>query len=160
MLQLLVIKTLYWQARGNPALALEMLAQAARLAEPHGCIRIFADLGMQIDGLLAKLQRTGVAPLLVAAARAAIAAEASCAPQSPPPSGSTSPRADDLAVLLTFREQEVLRLLGEHLTNQEIAVRLCISTETVKRHSISIFRKLDVKNRRAAALYARQLAAV
>jgi len=160
LLQLLVIKTLYWQARGNPALALEMLAQAARLAEPHGCIRIFADLGMQIDGLLAKLQRTGVAPLLVAAARAAIAAEASCAPQSPPPSGSTSPRADDLAVLLTFREQEVLRLLGEHLTNQEIAVRLCISTETVKRHSISIFRKLDVKNRRAAALYARQLAAV
>jgi LuxR family maltose regulon positive regulatory protein len=157
LLQLHGLRALYWQARGQEALALETLAQAARQAEPGGCIRIFADLGTPIDGLLAKLQQTGVAPLLVAAARAAIAAETTRAAQSAPPSGSTSPMADDLAVLLTFREQEVLRLLGEHLTNQEIAARLCISTETVKRHSISIFRKLDVKNRRAAALFARQL---
>jgi len=160
LLELLVHKALYWQVRGNPAAALETLAQAARLAEPHGNIRIFANLGTPIDGLLAKLQQTGVAPLLVAAARAAIAAEAPHVAQSAPPSGSTSPLADELAVLLTFREQEVLRLLGEHLTNQEIAARLCISTETVKRHSISIFRKLDVKNRRAAALFARQLTPV
>jgi LuxR family maltose regulon positive regulatory protein len=160
LLELLVHKALYWQARGNQAAALETLAQAARQAQPHGNIRIFADLGMPIDGLLAKLQQTGVAPLLVAAARAAIAAEAPHPASAAPPTSSPSALADDLAVLLTFREQEVLRLLGEHLTNQEIAAKLCISTETVKRHSISIFRKLDVKNRRAAALFARQLAPV
>lgn len=158
-LELCVMRALYWQARGREALALETLAQAARLAEPGGCIRIFADPGMWIDDLLAKLQQDGVAPLLVAAARSAIAAEmlpAAAATLPPLPLPSTN----DLAVLLTFREQEVLRLLGERLTNQEIAARLCISTETVKRHSISIFRKLDVKNRRAAALYARQLVSV
>lgn len=158
-LELYVMRALYWQARGHETLALETLAQAARLAEPNGCIRIFADPGMWIDGLLAKLQQDGVAPLLVAAARSAIAAETPLvAVITPPP--SPLPSTNDLAVLLTFREQEVLQLLGERLTNQEIAARLCISTETVKRHSISIFRKLDVKNRRAAALYAHQLASV
>jgi len=151
-LELCVVRALYWQARGHDALALETLAQAARQAEPGGGIRIFADPGMSIDGLLAKLQQAGVAPLLVTAARAVQP------PSTQPP--STQPVTDELAILLTFREQEVLRLLGEHMTNQEIAAKLCISTETVKRHSISIFRKLDVKNRRAAALYARKLAPV
>ncbi len=160
LLEVQVLKALYWQMRGREADALETLVQAARLAEPHGNIRIFADQGMHIDGLLAKLQQTGVAPLLVAAARAAIAAETPRSASAAPLASSTVPLADDLAVLLTFREQEVLQLLGEHLTNQEIAAQLCISTETVKRHSISIFRKLNVKNRRAAALYARQLTPV
>ena len=157
LLELLVLKALYWQACGNPSAALETLAQAARLAEPHGNIRVLADRGTQIDGLLVKLQQTGVAPLLVAAARAVIAAETLQAARAAPPSLSMT---SDLAVLLTLREQEVLQLLGEHLTNQEIAARLGISSETVKRHSISIFRKLDVKNRRTATLYARQLAPV
>mgnify|MGYP001426097290 CR=1 FL=1 len=158
-LELCVMRALYWQACRRNALALETLAQAARQAEPGGCIRIFADPGTSLDGLLAQLQQTGVAPLLVIAARAAIAAETPPAARAALPP-STQPATDELAVLLTFREQEVLRLLGEHLTNQEIAAKLCISAETVKRHSISIFRKLDVKNRRAAALYARKLAPV
>ncbi len=156
-LELSVMRALYWQACGREAAAVATLAEVARRAEPGGCIRIFADQGAAIDGLLAKLQQTGVAPLLVTAARAVIAAETPRAIYVAPPPSPPSV-TDDLAVLLTFREQEVLRLLGDHLTNQEIAARLCISTETVKRHSISIFRKLDVKNRRAAALYARQLA--
>jgi LuxR family transcriptional regulator, maltose regulon positive regulatory protein len=157
LLELLVHKALYWQARGDPAAALETLAHAARLAESHGNIRVLADRGTQIDGLLVKLQQTGVAPLLVAAARAVIAAETPQAARAAPPSPSMT---SDLAVLLTFREQEVLRMLNEHLTNQEIAARLDISSETVKRHSTSIFRKLHAKNRRDAALYARQLAPV
>jgi len=157
LLELQVLKSLYWQACGNESAALETLAQAARLAEPHGNIRIFADLGTQIDGLLAQLQQTGVTPLLIVAVRTVIAAESPHVMHTAPPP-STLAITDKLAVLLTFREQEVLQLIGEHLTNQEIAARLYISTETVKRHSISIFRKLGVRNRRTAAVYARQLA--
>ncbi len=158
LLQTLALKAVYWQVSGARTLALETLAHALRLAEPGGYIRIFADLGSGISGLLEELQPQGVTPLLIAAIRAAVAAEQLKPTAIVLPRKQAAPAVDDnLAVLLTFREQEVLRLLGERLTNQEIAQLLCISTETVKRHSISIFRKLQVKNRRAASLYARQL---
>jgi DNA-binding NarL/FixJ family response regulator len=52
--------------------------------------------------------------------------------------------------LLTPRESEVLGLLAQGVTNKEIAQRLFISTNTVKRHLKSIFAKLDVHTRAAA----------
>lgn len=52
---------------------------------------------------------------------------------------------------LTEREREVLDLLAEGFTNQGIAERLFISTNTVKRHLKSVFEKLNVSNRAAAA---------
>ncbi|NWG06854.1 MAG: response regulator [Chloroflexi bacterium] len=51
---------------------------------------------------------------------------------------------------LTDREREVLDLLAQGLTNKEIAERLVITTNTVKRHLKSIFEKLDVHTRSAA----------
>lgn len=51
---------------------------------------------------------------------------------------------------LTAREREVLDLLVEGLTNPEIAERLFISPNTVKRHLKAIFEKLGVKTRAAA----------
>lgn len=58
---------------------------------------------------------------------------------------------------LTEREQEVLRLLVQGLTNKEIAEALVITDNTVKRHLKSIFAKLGVSTRAAAV--ARALAA-
>jgi DNA-binding NarL/FixJ family response regulator len=51
---------------------------------------------------------------------------------------------------LTDREREVLELLAQGLTNKEIAVRLVITTNTVKRHLKTIFEKLNVHTRSAA----------
>ena len=51
---------------------------------------------------------------------------------------------------LTEREREVLELLAQGLTNKEIAVRLVITTNTVKRHLKAIFEKLNVHTRSAA----------
>jgi DNA-binding NarL/FixJ family response regulator len=52
--------------------------------------------------------------------------------------------------LLTDREREVLDLLAQGLTNKEIAEKLFITTNTVKRHLKAIFEKLDVHTRSAA----------
>ena len=58
--------------------------------------------------------------------------------------------------MLTRRELEVLRELASGLSNLEIAERLFISENTVKYHVHSILGKLDLSDRRDAAIYARQ----
>lgn len=62
----------------------------------------------------------------------------------------TNEATQELAAL-TPRETEVLSLLTEGMTNKEIAEALFISTNTVKRHLKSVFDKLDVHTRAAAA---------
>jgi predicted ATPase/class 3 adenylate cyclase/DNA-binding CsgD family transcriptional regulator len=57
---------------------------------------------------------------------------------------------------LTQREHEVLTLMCQHLTNKEIAEALFVGPRTIQTHTITIFTKLGVDNRRdAAALAAR-----
>jgi two-component system, NarL family, response regulator NreC len=55
---------------------------------------------------------------------------------------------------LTPREQEVLELLAEGLSNDEIAERLVISHHTVARHRENLMRKLDLHNRSELVKYA------
>ena len=55
---------------------------------------------------------------------------------------------------LTPREREVLGLLAEGLTNQQIGERLVVSEHTVHRHVTNILRKLGVRSRAAAAAHA------
>jgi DNA-binding NarL/FixJ family response regulator len=62
-----------------------------------------------------------------------------------------------LAQPLSERELEVLQLIALGKTNKEIARELIVSPGTVKAHTASIYRKLDVANRTEAAARARQL---
>ncbi|ANE48877.1 nitrate/nitrite response regulator protein narL [Paenibacillus swuensis] len=55
---------------------------------------------------------------------------------------------------LTFKEKEVLGLLGLGLNNKEIAVRLFVSEYTVKKHVSQVLAKLRLPDRTQAALYA------
>ena len=55
---------------------------------------------------------------------------------------------------LTPRETEVLRLLGEGLSNRALAERLFVSEKTVKTHVSSILAKLGLTDRTQAALFA------
>jgi DNA-binding NarL/FixJ family response regulator len=58
---------------------------------------------------------------------------------------------------LTPRQLDVLEMLGEGLTNAEIADRLYVSVRTVEHHVEAVLTKLGVPNRRAAAARAREL---
>jgi len=56
-------------------------------------------------------------------------------------------------LLLTPRENEVLRLLSTGLTYKKIAVQLEVSPETVKMHLKHVYRKLKAKNKVEAINY-------
>ena len=62
------------------------------------------------------------------------------------------PRMDDSIKALTKREMEILKLVAEGLTNEEIGKKIFISEKTVKTHLTNIFDKLKVNNRFKAAL--------
>jgi ATP/maltotriose-dependent transcriptional regulator MalT len=74
--------------------------------------------------------------------------------------GRTRPqRADDLTGALSVREQEVLDLVRQGLSNAEIASRLFISPKTAEHHVSRILTKLGVRSRGEAAAMAVRLAA-
>ena len=91
---------------------------------------------------------TQAAPTPPARRRAAAVPEAAARPQQ---TGTVT-----LEGLLSAREQDVLRLLAEGLTDREIATALAISPRTVESHVSSVLRKLGVRNRAEAAQRYRQ----
>ncbi|MBL7782959.1 MAG: response regulator transcription factor [Saprospiraceae bacterium] len=58
---------------------------------------------------------------------------------------------------ITPREYEVLQLIAQGLSNQEIAERLFLSLNTVKTHTSNVFSKLDVQRRTQAIQKAKEL---
>ncbi len=61
--------------------------------------------------------------------------------------GDAVPAATEESIALTRREREVVALIGEGLTNREIAAALVISVRTAEKHVDRILRKLGVANR-------------
>ena len=59
---------------------------------------------------------------------------------------------------LTLREQEVIALLGDGLSNKEIALRLAIAVHTVKSHVHNVLEKLSLRSRLEVAAFARHSA--
>ena len=74
-----------------------------------------------------------------------------------PPVGRASESDQPLVDLLTTREREVLKLIAEGFSNQDISSRLFIATSTVKGYVHSIFRKLEVDSRTKAIARAHEL---
>lgn len=73
-------------------------------------------------------------------------------------SADFSPNQHELERLnLSRRELEVLELMAEGLSNQEISTRLFVSLNTIKTHSSNLFDKMEVKRRTQAIEMAKRL---
>ena len=138
-----------------------LLAQAARLAEPEGYIRIFVDEGIAMATLLSRLReqerRKRPTPYLDALLAAFSPGSTIHKPPRVLDQSRGRPMEQQLVEPLSERELEVLHLLAQGDSNQEIAEVLVIALDTVKRHVTHIFEKLGVHNRVQAVARAHAL---
>ena len=133
--------------------ALDFLAEALKEAHQQGFIRTFIDKGVNLMPLLQMAAGSRPFPdysiSLLAEFRGVVSS----------PSIPSSPNlvTDSMAETISEREIEVLQLLAEGLTYQEIAQTMFVSVNTIKSHLKSIYGKLGVHNRREAVARARVL---
>jgi LuxR family maltose regulon positive regulatory protein len=129
-------------------------------------VRVFVDEGAPMAALLSELlkarsrgPRDARRRVLLGHARWLLAAfESPRTSTDPPvPGGFAQDQDQPLLDPLTSREQEVLALIAEGLSNREIAARLFIEVGTVKGYVHSLLRKLGVENRTKAVARARDL---
>jgi two-component system nitrate/nitrite response regulator NarL len=72
------------------------------------------------------------------------------------PAGDGRPMDDDPIASLSRREEQILRLVTQGLSNKEIGRELDLQEKTVKHYMTNILQKLQVRNRVEAALLARE----
>ncbi|MGZ6267029.1 MAG: LuxR C-terminal-related transcriptional regulator, partial [Candidatus Limnocylindrales bacterium] len=152
-LKTLVLLAVALDALGERAKAVEVLDQGLALAEPGGFIRIFVDEGAPMARLLNEACSRGLHVGYVRQLLAAFPVNDGGQGASP----ATRVAARRLAEPLSSRELEVLPLIAEGLTNQEIAARLYLSLHTVKAHARTIYAKLGVSSRTQAVARGRAL---
>jgi LuxR family maltose regulon positive regulatory protein len=160
MIEILLLQTMACQKQGQTDEALTVLEHAVTLARSGGYIRPFVNLGKQMAELLTRLLQHGKAVDYIKRLLAAFDAYESVDDRDEPLSQSKQqPWIHNQALKnpLTNRELEILVFLGQGLQNKEIAARLFISPETVKKHASSIYSKLDSHNRQQAVAKAYQL---
>jgi LuxR family transcriptional regulator, maltose regulon positive regulatory protein len=145
-MELAVLHAVACDEAGDPA-ATRALERALEVAEATGLLWPFVEAGRRMEGLLKRQIRHGTAH------RAVVGELLDAFADRAPARHSVAPLLEPLS----DREQAILRYLPTTLSNREIAAELFVTTNTVKTHLRSIYRKLDVARRREAVERARDL---
>lgn len=166
-IEILVQQAIAQSALGEARPAVINLQRALALGEPEGYRRTYLDGGQPVADLLAQclanLHETGVLLPSTAFVESLLASFQSSVRPLRPSSGEAvsdliiAKTEDGLPVSLSAREMEVLGLIAEGKSNQEISAQLYLALNTVKRHAYNIYTKLDAKNRTQAVSRARLL---
>lgn len=165
--ELLVLEADILSAHGETARAQKSLERASALAAPLGLLRVFLDRGEPIRLLLLDYRMSGAkrattenyqqAQPHLAFIDRVLAAFAPAALTGTPGAASRKPQGETGFESLSERELQVLRLIADGLSNQEVARKLYLSVGTVKVHLKHIYSKLDVSTRTQATARARAL---
>jgi len=149
MVEIAITNTLLYQVSGKKAEALKTLEGALRAAAPTGILRTFLDERASLQALLQELKRYLTDMSLIAYTNRLLETWSS---------GPAQPESGDrYAEQLSGRELEVLRLLAQGMTYQEIGQQLFLSLNTVQFHVKNIYSKLLVNKRVQAIEKAREL---
>jgi LuxR family transcriptional regulator, maltose regulon positive regulatory protein len=152
VIELSLLEALAWQAEGDHPRAHAALERALGAAQPEGYLRIF-DRGPLMTQMLAEAARQGDYQEYARRILKVIAA-----PEGFSQVDKGSRRAQEFPVdSLSRRELEVLQLIAQGATNQEIAQKLVVTVGTVKSHINHILSKLGAHNRTEAVALARNL---
>jgi LuxR family maltose regulon positive regulatory protein len=149
-----VLQALAHHAQGETAEAVSVLGDALALAEPGDFIRVFVDEGPPMAELLTRMNTAPEGGTLRVKEYIQKLLAAFEKQQDLQPSGS---RLQPFIEALSPREPEVLRLIAQGLSNDEIGRRLFLALDTVKGHNRRIFYKLQVQRRTEAVARAREL---
>jgi len=153
VIEILLLQALAYQANGEKDRALTLLEKALAIAEPEGFIRIIVEEGSPMARLLYEALSRQISPEYVQRLLRAFSVEEPEEADISQPQGSDSEQIEPLSE----REIEVLQLIAEGLSNQEISTKLYLALNTVKAHTRNIYGKLGVNNRTQAGARARAL---
>ncbi len=137
------------------------LERALELAEPEGFMRIFLDDGKPVESLLSKLksrilQKPRLSDYVDRLLTAYIKEPYRLADKTGRIQGKIPKFRVQPKTRITPRELEVLQLIGEGYSNQQIAIKLVVTIATVKKHNSNIFDKLGVSSRTQAIVRAQK----
>src|SRR5262249_1532949 len=162
LLDILLLQSVAYDAMDNMPAALHMLQRAVELGAPQRYVRAFVEAGAAIQRLLSllltelaqrnvnMLRRKSAALQQYIASILAGRATAKPSSRRRGSSGSAAARASETTVelpppRLTPRQRQVMRLIAEGASNEDIARLLVIALPTAKRHVSNIFAALDVR---------------
>ena len=163
---LLALQAVVCHGCGKVPQALDALQRSLTLAEPEGYVRTFIDEGAAMVELLRQFIKAQQKENFTGANHVlqdfAIKLLAAFPPEQVPAAvqthkTSTALPASYLIDPLSERELEILKLVAEGLSNNEIAKKLYLATSTVKRHINNIYAKLDVHSRTQAVAKGKEL---
>lgn len=152
LIRTLILKSKVQYVLGENEKAISTLTQVLGLSQPRGYKRTFIDGGEEIAQLLYQCVQRDIHKRYCSTLLEAFPTDKKAI--YPKESKSST---EFLVEPLSKRENEVLQLIAEGHTNQEIAEKLVISLYTVKSHVRNIFGKLGVKNRTESIAKARLL---
>ena len=147
LIEILALLACVWDELGNYDQSLQALLIAIKLAEPEDYLSVFTSLGTPMCRIIERNRKTIASPF----------AQRLLNHLKPGTAAQVKYDSTGLIEPLSDREIEILQLMATGASNAEIASRLVISINTVKKHTTNIYGKLGVSTRLQAVDLARRL---